>query len=327
MIDDTVVDDGSDPTLWIVTPVFRDVESFLVLRERLTSELADRLPEHVSAARFLVVDDSAGTDADVARLHALEDVRVVVPPFNVGHQRAIVYGLRVLARHLGGDDYVVTLDADGEDRPEDVPRLLERLHAAPIHAVVLAQRTERTESLRFRAMYAAFRLLFRVLTGTSIRTGNFAAQRGHFIINAVFHPSFDLCYSTTLLALRRPVLFVPCARGKRFAGQSRMNTYGLVAHGVRMLLPFAERLAVRMLTFSGFCMGIGAASAVLLTLAVAADASPAFPLAVIPLSALVLALVTFSGFLALFAGFAQSSAIALQGLEFAPPSRRRVTDH
>src|SRR4029077_8587290 len=81
--------------------------------------------------------------------------------------------------------------------------------------------------------------------GRTIRSGNYAAQRGASLVATIEHPSFDLCYSATLLALRRPTSTVPCARGPRFAGSSRMNRFALVAHGMRMLLPFSEAIAVR----------------------------------------------------------------------------------
>ena len=193
-----------------------------------------------------MIDDSAGTDPDIHALDDFDDVEVLRPPFNLGHQRAIVYGLRHIVAELDDGDVVVTMDSDGEDQPCDVPRLLRALDADTV-ALALAQRTKRSEPLRFRVMYVVFRIMFRVLTGTTIRSGNFAAQRGDSLAVTIQHPSFDLCYSSTLLALRRPTATVPCARGHRFAGSSRMNTYALMAHGVRMLLPFSERIAVRMM--------------------------------------------------------------------------------
>ena len=51
-------------------------------------------------------------------------------------------------------------------------------------------------------MYLFFRSLFRALTGTTVRSGNFAAQRGASLVATIDHPSFDLCYSSSLLALR-----------------------------------------------------------------------------------------------------------------------------
>ena len=61
-------------TLWIVSPMLHDTESFVRLRGETVAACRDA---HVTdAIRFLVVDDSAGTDANVARLHDLDDVDV-----------------------------------------------------------------------------------------------------------------------------------------------------------------------------------------------------------------------------------------------------------
>ena len=231
---------ATDRTCWVVSPMLHDTESYLRVRDETIVACADRDEQ----MRFVVVDDSAGTDPELSRLHGLDAVEVVTAPFNLGHQRAIVHGLRLLADRVGDEDLIVTMDSDGEDQPADVPRLLDALAATDV-ALALARRTQRSESLLFRILYTVFRVVFRTLTGTTVRTGNFAAQRGDSLRATIGHPAFDLCYSSTLLALRRPTAMVPCARGTRFAGQSRMNAQSLMAHGVRMLLPFAERIAVR----------------------------------------------------------------------------------
>ncbi len=179
---------------------------------------------------------------------------MIVAPFNLGHQRAIVYALRLLADRVDDADRVVTMDSDGEDQPSDVPRLLDAL-AGDHASLALAQRTQRSESLPFRIMYAVYRVAFRLLTGTTVRSGNFAVQRGDSLKATIGHPTFDLCYSSSLLALRRPTAMVPCARGTRFAGTSRMNAQSLMAHGVRMLLPFAERIAVRAMVLATLAGG------------------------------------------------------------------------
>jgi hypothetical protein len=68
--------------------------------------------------------------------------------------------------------------------------------------------------------------------------------------NVLFHPHFDLCYASSLLSLNLQIERVPCERGARYAGVSKM-TYGkLLQHGFRMLMPFADRIAVRGLVFS-----------------------------------------------------------------------------
>ena len=227
-------------TCWVVSPMLHDTESYLRVRSETVAACAGRADD----LRFLVVDDSAGTDPELSRLRELDDVEVVVAPFNLGHQRAIVYGLRLLADRVDDNDVIVTMDSDGEDLPADVPRLLDALDGQDV-SLALARRTQRSESLLFRLLYIAFRIAFRTFTGTTVRSGNFAVQRADSLRATIGHPAFDLCYSSSLLALRRPTAMVPCARGTRFAGQSRMNAQSLMAHGVRMLLPFAERIAVR----------------------------------------------------------------------------------
>ena len=234
----------ADPICWVVSPMLRDTESFLQLRDEVAAACVADGRDLV--LRHLVIDDSAGTDPDVNVLGGLEDVDVLTPPFNLGHQRAIVYGLRSLVPRLSPDDLVVTMDSDGEDRPADVPRLLGALDDGSA-VLALAQRTKRSEPLRFLTMYLFFRIAFRILTGTTVRSGNFAAQRAHSLAATIHHPSFDLCYSSTLLELKQATIKVPCARGHRFAGTSRMNSYALMAHGIRMLLPLSERIAVRMM--------------------------------------------------------------------------------
>src|SRR5438876_2749548 len=112
-------------TIWFVSPMYLDVAAFEVLRAEVTEVISENLGLANSKVRFVVVDDTAGRDPDVARLLTLEDVTVVEPLFNLGHQRAIVYALRHVAESICDDDIVVTLDADGEDRPRDLPRLLE----------------------------------------------------------------------------------------------------------------------------------------------------------------------------------------------------------
>lgn len=304
------------PKIWVVTPVFYDSEPF----RRLRSEILEALSADAHFASletgFVVIDDSAGADADSRHLSAA-DTRVLAPPFNLGHQRAIVYGLRSIEGELGDADYVVTLDSDGEDQPVDVVRLLDRARSESFNLdmVVLAQRTTRTESRLFRLMYVFFRVFFRVLTGERINSGNFAVQRGWFVARAIGHPSFDLCYSTSLLALRRTKRLVPCARAKRYSGQSRMNSYRLIAHGIRMMLPFAEQMAVRLLTVSAASLGVvvlstAVGAVLMLTVSVSSSA-----LAAAIVAPLIVGTVTFVGFLTLFSGFAQSSAIAMQGLD------------
>jgi hypothetical protein len=233
-----------DQRLFVVVPCFRDTESFLLLRERI-SAIAEAELSHLSL-RFIVIDDSAGADPAAVDLDRLDGIERLVPPFNVGHQRAIVFGLRELSPAIGDTEFVVTMDSDGEDRPEDLPALLAPLEEDRSHRLLsVARRTKRRESPGFKVSYRLFRNFFRVLTGEVVSTGNFAAMKGGLMKQIIGHPYFDIAYSATLIGLPLQRALVPCERGERYAGRSGMNASRLIAHGLGMLVPFTDRIAVR----------------------------------------------------------------------------------
>jgi glycosyltransferase involved in cell wall biosynthesis len=305
-------------TTWIFTPVYRDARSFRILRERLLEVLAQARPEATGSVRFVAIDDTAGQDPEAAALAELEDVTVLRPPFNLGHQRALVYALRKALPAIADEDAVVTLDADGEDRPEDLPRLLEAMEAegAGERPVVLALRTKRRESIGFKAFYRLFRLLFRSLTGTTVRSGNFAVLPGSIAKRALLHPTFDLAYSSAILALDLPITYVPCERGERYEGRSKM-TYGKLAmHGLRMLMPFTDRIAIRALATFVFFGVLGAfLAAIVVGLKVFTSSTVPGWTSYIALGALIVSLVALGNFVSLFVLFSQTRAVSLANIE------------
>lgn len=302
--------------IWIFTPVYRDVRSFRILRERLLEQLAGA--RVAGSVRFVVIDDTAGQDPEIAELSGIDDVTVLLPPFNLGHQRALVYALRKTLPRIADDDAVVTLDADGEDRPEDLPRLLAPLRqAAPAERkVVLALRTKRREPLGFKVLYRGFRLLFRSLTGATVRSGNFAVLPASIAKRALLHPTFDLSYSSAILALDLPVEYVPCERGERYEGRSKM-TYGKLAmHGLRMLMPFTDRIAIRALGAFVFFAVLGVILAlVVIGLKLFTTSSIPGWTSYIALGALIVSLVALGNFVSLFVLFSQTRAVSLANIE------------
>ena len=302
---------------WIVTPVYRDVGSFRILRERLLELKDDDGRPAVRDPHFVVIDDSAGLDEEVAGLRELDDVRVLTPPFNLGHQRGIVYALRKVLPEVGDDEAIVTLDADGEDQPTDLPRLLAPLQGEPHlkQKIALALRTRRRESFAFKVMYRLFRVLFRALTGATVRSGNFAAMPGSLARRVLRHPTFDLSYSSAILALDLPIEFVPCERGERYEGRSKM-TYGRLAmHGLRMLMPFTDRIAVRALAIFIVSLVLGAGLALtVIAIKLFGNSIPGWASFTV-LGALIVSLVALGNFVTLFVLFSQNSAVSLASIE------------
>lgn len=322
--------------LWVIAPSYRDVPSFLVLRQRILDVVARTPPLARTELRFVLIDDTAGHDAEVDKLRGFPDTSVVQPPFNLGHQRALVYALRVLGPRLADDDLVVTLDADGQDRPEDLPGLLDAVIPSDLRdgTVVLARRTTRAESFVFKVWYLAFRIVFRCLTGIVIRSGNFAAYKGAVVKRLLQHPSFDLCYSSTFVSLDAPIIYVPCPRGPRYAGRSHMNRSKLILHGIRMLMPFLDRVAIRTLLFVSTMLGVSilALLAIALTALVGVANSPNW-LTYSTFGVFGFSVISATSCLVLFATFSQSRGLSLSTLEHghaewndsSPPIARRYS--
>jgi undecaprenyl-phosphate 4-deoxy-4-formamido-L-arabinose transferase len=109
------------PELSVVIPVFNEAATLVDLHERLTRTLKDvGRPWEV----IFVDDGSADASADILRaLHAQDSaVRVVRFNRNYGQHAAVFAGME---RARG--DVVVTLDADLQNPPEEIPTVLRRL--------------------------------------------------------------------------------------------------------------------------------------------------------------------------------------------------------
>jgi hypothetical protein len=304
--------------LWITTPVFRDVPAFLILRERIRERLDAVQALRELERRWVVLDDSAGADPQVAQLRDLEDVEVVEPPFNLGHQRGLVYALRSALPAMADDDLVVTMDSDGEDRPEDVERLIEALldPAEGERLVVLAERSRRDASVSFKIAYWAFRGMFRVLTGARLRTGNFAAYRAGVARRLLQHPAFDLSYSSTITSLDVPVRTVTCERGRRYVGESRMGYSRLAIHGLRMLMPLTERVALRaMLVFVAVLVAAIVIGLVAIGIKYLTDAAIPGWTTYMLLGVTIITIVALGNLVIVFTMFSQSRAVSLSNLE------------
>lgn len=227
------------PSLIIVTPVYEDVEA----SGRLFKELVSQLGQDVYV---VAVDD--GSVRQPLPIRALEDAGIegVILKLrrNVGHQRAIAIGLGYVSERLRSDQRVVVMDSDGEDLPSTIPSLLKDLGADDVD-VVVARRKSRVETFRFKLFYAIYKRVFSLMTGRSISFGNFMALKPHALKRLVVMQELPIHVAGTVLASKLRAKACALNRGPRYAGQSKMNFVGLVLHGFKGLMVFAEDVLVR----------------------------------------------------------------------------------
>jgi polyisoprenyl-phosphate glycosyltransferase len=230
----------------IVMPVFDDWDTAIKVCERI-----DKLCQEQPAirARVMMIDDGSSTrfvPPQPFGFTAIEGISVLELKRNLGHQRAIAVALAYLQHNYTADALVV-MDADGEDRPEDIPVLLEELKGNGNRNAVFAERGKRMESFVFRTLYQVYRGLHRMLTGRDIRFGNFSVLPWADLESLVVFPELWNHYAATFIKSRLPYSRVRCPRGTRVGGESRMGFVGLVVHGLSALFSNQEIVGTRLL--------------------------------------------------------------------------------
>lgn len=216
---------------------------------------------------FVLADDGSTDEFDFRDAFRNLDasVHLLRLASNQGHQRAIALGLAYVRRSLSVES-VIVMDSDGEDKPEDVPRLLSMHSEKPRH-IISAVRTRRSESPIFKAFYQVYKLLFQALTGRVINFGNFSLIPAGMIGNVVTNAGVWNNFAATVLRSRVPLAQLPIERGKRYFGTSHMNFTALMLHGMGAISVFSDVVVGRLLTFIS-AMSALFVSAIACTLAV-----------------------------------------------------------
>jgi len=228
----------------VITPYYEDIAS-----PYFFEDLGENLKQN---STVIVVDDGSikrpldeaelsenGLKGKILRLHK-----------NVGHQEAICIGLQYAVNNTHAEKLVI-MDSDGEDRPEDIKILLDKLDDVN-EDVVVAKRTSRHETFRFKTFYIIYKMLFQFFVGKKINFGNFMVLKKNAAKRLLHEDKTDLHVAASVINSKLPICFFPLARGKRYAGKSKMNMVGLVLHGLRSIMVFSEIVLVRLTLFCSF---------------------------------------------------------------------------
>jgi len=230
----------------IVMPVFNDWESAKILLENAEAIFKK---DGRFTPKFIAVNDFSLDEAPADFVDCCSyEVLILNLIKNVGHQRAIVLGLCYINDH-NNCEYVVVIDADGEDKPEDIIVLLDTA-IEQNGKIVFAKRSNRFEAIWFQIFYFFYKAVFKILTGKQINFGNFCAIPYKRLNNLIYVSELWNHFSVGIVRSKTPFATVPLSRGKRYKGKSKMNFINLVMHGLSAISVFTDVLAVRILLFS-----------------------------------------------------------------------------
>ena len=166
---------------------------------------------------------------------------------NQGHARCIATGLKYI--HEKEDfDYVIPMDGDGEDRPEEIKNFIQLAEQTEDKSIV-GERVKRSETLFFKLCYQAHKMLTLAFTNQSIKFGNFTCLSKPTIVKLLNEKATWNSFSGSLKKVEKDLLSIPSIRGTRYFGPSKMSFFNLLKHSLSIISVFRKTFLVRSALF------------------------------------------------------------------------------
>ena len=159
-------DDRYAPALSVVVPVYNEAESL----EELLASIEQAVKPFSGGYEIVFVDDGS-TDGTLDRLKVLAHTHAHVRVFsfrrNLGKSRALLCGFQVAA-----GKYILSMDADLQDDPGNLPRMFEQLTSEGADIVSGWRKERRDRALKIAASRLFNRVTVRLLFGLTFKDMN-----------------------------------------------------------------------------------------------------------------------------------------------------------
>ena len=137
------------------------------------------------------------------------------------------------------------MDGDGEDRPEEVKELILKSIEIP-SVTITANRIKRSESTFFKLSYHLHKILTLVLTGYSIKFGNFMCIPKQDLNLIVSNKNLFISFSGTVAKFIKNKTYIPSIRGVRYHGPTKMSFLKLIRHSLLIISTFRKEVTIRL---------------------------------------------------------------------------------
>ena len=229
----------------ILIPNYNDWQSVFKLLENIDLVIAG-LEEEVSV--LIVNDASTEQRPEISlNLNNLKSIQVINMKENRGHARCNAAGLKYI-NEREDVDYVIPMDGDGEDRPEEIRPLIEKAKEYP-DTVITANRIKRSEGLLFKFCYLIHKYLTFVFTGQSIKFGNYTCLTKSAVDKMSKEAATWSSFSGSLSKVVKDRRSVPSIRGVRYFGPSKMSFINLLKHSLSIAAVYKFTVLIRSIIF------------------------------------------------------------------------------
>ena len=229
----------------ILIPLYNDWNSVF----KLLKEIDLQIVKWNASVSILIVNDASTEDKPIEKLsfNKIKSVRIINMKKNRGHARCYAAGLKFLTEREDFN-YVILMDGDGEDRPEELDSLFKKSGDNPLKTVT-ADRIKRSEGFLFKLMYEFHKILTYVFTGKLIKFGNYSCLPREMAVKLAKEASTWSSFSGSVTKIVSERISIPSTRGQRYFGQSQMSFFNLLVHSFSIIAVFKISVIVRSILF------------------------------------------------------------------------------
>ena len=229
----------------ILIPIYNDRESLKILIENINSVIKN-LNSEIS---IVVVNDASSEQIidTYPNIENIKSIEIINMKENRGHARCIASGLKYIYEKKEFD-YVIPMDGDGEDRPEEIKKFIE-LSVQNQDTSIVGERVKRSEGFIFKTCYIFHKFITYSFTGNSIKFGNFSCLSKSTIKKMLNEKATWNSFSGSLKKTEKNLLSIPSIRGKRYTGPSKMSFFNLLKHSLSIISVFRKTVLIRSALF------------------------------------------------------------------------------
>ena len=225
----------------ILIPVYNDWESL----NKLLREINENIKSFsdINFECLIVNDASTIQPPELKKPSNFWSLELLNMKENRGHARCNAFGIRYVFQNKEFDNLIL-MDGDGEDRPEEIKSLIEKIKENPSLSVV-AKRVKRSEGPFFQSLYKLHKLITFIFTGHNINFGNYSLLTRSDVEKLYSKASLWSSYSGSVKKNLKSLNEINSIRGLRYFGPSQMSLLKLVIHSLSIIAVFKYRVFLR----------------------------------------------------------------------------------
>ena len=222
----------------ILIPVYNDWKSL----KKLLINISDNIKGFLNVEfNCIIVNDSSTINSCEIKIPAyIKYIKIINMNKNKGHARCNAFGIKYISRNIDLD-YAILMDGDGEDRPEELKLLVNKVLSEPDISVV-AKRVKRSEGFFFQSFYFIHKCLTLLVTAKLINFGNYACLTKTDLKTLSTKASLWSSFSGSFKKYIKKYNEINSLRGKRYFGPSQMSFFKLIVHSLSIMAVFKYRV-------------------------------------------------------------------------------------